>query len=137
MQFSWKACRWIECQSEWIGRHIHHTLCGHGGERAIAINKKEIFSNGYDPENSTIYQFYGCKWHGCPCLESTSDKYQKTLDPENRIRSLGYNIISVWEHENPEVSRRHLQRGFVLYPHYIVYDFEAILKKRNLDRSKT
>ena len=90
-QFSWKACKWIEHQSEEIGRHIHHTLCGHGGERAIKINKKEILVDGYDPQTSTVYQFYECKWHGCPyiaglqrhCLESNSDKYHETINLDN------------------------------------------------------
>ena len=40
-QVSWKACRWIERQSEIIGRHIHHTLYGHGGERCVVIDKKK------------------------------------------------------------------------------------------------
>ena len=30
--FSYAACQWIEKQSELIGKHIHHALCGHGGE---------------------------------------------------------------------------------------------------------
>ena len=42
-------------------------------------------------------------------------------------------MISVWECDNPEVSRKHLQRKFVPYPHYIVFDFEAVFKERNLD----
>ena len=31
-KFSYAACQWIEKQSELIGEHIHHALCGHGGE---------------------------------------------------------------------------------------------------------
>ena len=30
--FSYAACQWIEKQSELTGKHIHHALCGHGGE---------------------------------------------------------------------------------------------------------
>ena len=67
-QFSWKACKWIERQSELCGRYIHHAFCGHGGKRCVVIDKKEILVNGYDPETSTVYKFYGCKWHGCPCI---------------------------------------------------------------------
>ena len=55
-QFSWKACKWIEHQSEHIGRHIYHPLCSHGGKRAIKIDKREILVDGYDLETSTIYQ---------------------------------------------------------------------------------
>ena len=83
-QLSWKACKWFERQCELSGRHIHHALCSHGGERRVVIDKKEILVDRYDPVTSIIYQFYGCKWHGCPCIEgSTSDKYCKTLNLEN------------------------------------------------------
>ena len=41
-QFSWKGCKWIDKQSELIGRHIHHALCGHEGEKCVIIDKKEI-----------------------------------------------------------------------------------------------
>ena len=50
------------------------SLCGHGGERAIKMNKKEMLVDGYDPETSTVYQFYGCKWHGFPCLGATNNE---------------------------------------------------------------
>ena len=45
---------------------------------------------------------------------------------------MGYNVVSVGECENPEVSNRHLQNTFVPYPHYIVFDFEAVLRRLNL-----
>ena len=61
-----------------------------------------------------------------------NDKYQKTLNLENRIRSSGYNVISIWNCENSGLSSKRFQRKFIAYPHYIVYDFEALLKKRNL-----
>ena len=106
-QFSWKACKWIEYQSELIERHIHHALCGHGGERCVIIDKKEILVDGYDTETSTVYQFYRCKWHGCSCLRfDSSSEYNNTLRIENQIRSLGYDVVSVWECQTPELSKR-------------------------------
>ena len=41
-------------------------------------------------------------------------------------------MVSVWECENPEFSRKQLWREFVSYPHFIVYDFEVILEKKDL-----
>ena len=106
------------------------------GTSIMVIDKKEILVNGYNPKTSTVYQFYGCKWHGCPCLAGSdvmsNDKCCKTIHLENRNRSLGYKLVSVWECQNPEFSRRHLQREFVPYPHYIVFDFEAVLRRLNL-----
>ena len=100
----------------------------------MVIDKKEIFADGHNPKTSTVYQFYGCKWHGCHCL-GFSNKYQKTLNLENRIRNSGYNVISVWEHENPRLSRRHFQQKFTPSSHFIIYDFETVLTKRNLDQT--
>ena len=74
--FSYAACQWIEKQSELIGKHIHHALCGHGGEFYVEMLiteeacGKEIPVDGYEPESKTIFQYYGCKWHGCPCQKS-------------------------------------------------------------------
>ena len=45
---------------------------------------------------------------------------------------MGYNIILVWECENPELSRKYFHNKFVSYPHYIVSDFEAVLRRLNL-----
>ena len=40
--FSYAACQWIEKQSELIGEHIHHALCGHGGEFSVKIGEKNF-----------------------------------------------------------------------------------------------
>ena len=40
--FSYAACQWIEKQSELIGEHIHHALCGHGGKFSVKIGKKNF-----------------------------------------------------------------------------------------------
>ena len=72
-KFSYAACQWIEKQSELIGEHIHHALCGHGGEFCAEVLKvegdwgKEIPVDGYGVASKTIFQYYGCEWHGCPC----------------------------------------------------------------------
>ena len=54
------------------------------------------------------------------------------MNLENQIQSLGHNVVLVWECENPDFSNKCLQQEFVPYPHYIVYDFEAIFKKRDI-----
>ena len=140
-QFSFKGCRWIEKQSENIGKHIHHALCSHGGERCVTYKTSEgkeveIMVDGFDPASSTVYQFHGCKWHGCPCQGTPNHpKYQRTIERDNLIRSLGYNVISVWECESPSLSKEFLKKGFIPYPNFIVFDFEAILKKLDLHQT--
>ena len=40
--YSYSACQWIEKQSEIRGCHIHHALCGHGGEREVEMGYKRF-----------------------------------------------------------------------------------------------
>jgi len=52
---------WLERKVKQSGRHIHHAMCGHGGERWI--NGAPV--DGYHLETKTIFQYHGCPWHGC------------------------------------------------------------------------
>ena len=139
--FSYAACQWIEKQSELIGKHIHHALCGHGGEFYVEMLiteeacGKEIPVDGYEPESKTIFQYYGCKWHGCLCQKERysldEERYSKTIDLEKRMEEQGFKIVSVWECEKPELKKMRFKKEFRPYPYFIVYDFEAILEKMN------
>ena len=140
--FSYAACQWIEKQSELIGKHIHHALCGHGGEFSVKIGGKKIFVDGYEPKTRTIFQYHGCKWHGCPCQKSGSSgqsskernsldekKYSKTIELQEKMKEQGFKLFSVWECEKPELKKMELEKEFRPYPYFIVYDFEALHKK--------
>ena len=133
-QFSWKACRWIEHQSKLIGQHIHHALRSHRGESCVVINKQEILVDGFDYKSSTVYQFYGCKWHGCPCntIDREECKYYRTMDIKNQIQGLGHNVVSVGECSHPELPTCQLNEEFIPYPQYIIYNFKAVLAKKDL-----
>ena len=146
--FSYAACQWIEKQSELIGEHIHHALCGHGGEFSVKIGGKKIFVDGYVPKTRTFFQYYGCKWHGCPCRKSGSsersskernsldeERYSKTIYLEEKMKEQGFKLFSVWECEKPELKKMKLEKKFRPYPYFIVYDFEALHKK--LDEKQT
>ena len=146
--FSYAACQWIEKQSELIGKHIHHALCGHGGEFSVKIGGKKIFVDGYEPKTRTIFQYHGCKWHGCPCQKSGSSeqsskernsldekKYSKTIELQEKMKEQGFKLFSVWECEKPELKKMELEKEFRPYPYFIVYDFEALHKK--MDESQT
>ena len=63
-KFSYTACQWIEAQAIETGKHIHHKICGHGGERMVTVlvlNDKggkepaSFLVDGYEPETNTIY----------------------------------------------------------------------------------
>ena len=131
--FSYAACQWIEKQSELIGKHIHHALCGHGGEFSVKIGGKKIFVDGYEPKTRTIFQYHGCKWHGCPCQKERNSldekKYSKTIELQEKMKEQGFKLFSVWECEKPDLKKMELEKEFRPYPYFIVYDLEALHKK--------
>ena len=99
------------------------------------VSGKEIPVDGYEPESKTIFQYYGCKWHGCPCQKERNsldeERYAKTIDLQERMEDQGFKIVSVWECEKPELKKMRFKKEFRPYPYFIVYDFEAILEKMN------
>ena len=96
-KFSYAACQWIEKQSELIGRHIHHALCGHGGEYYVYLyagkekdsRAREIPVDGYEPKSNTIFQYHGCKWHGCKWHGCPCQKRKERNSLEEELRPLG------------------------------------------------
>ena len=58
---SFIGTKWLEWEAKQRGIHIHHARCGHGGERYIF----NFPVDGYHPETNTVFQYYGCYWHGC------------------------------------------------------------------------
>ena len=74
------------------------------------IPKTRYHADGYDHKTNTIYEFHGCYWHGCKkCYpdrdsckvvgKTLDEVYERTMKKEQKIRDLGYNLISVWECE--------------------------------------
>ena len=96
---------------------------------------EDIPVDGYEPESNTIFQYHGCKWHGCPCQKERNsleeERYTKTIDLEKKMKEQEFNLISVWECEKPELKKMRFKKEFRPYPYFIVYDFEAILEKMN------
>ena len=152
--FSYSACQWIEHMSGKTGRHIHHKMCGHGGERQVTVwylnsNGKRDYTtypvDGYEPETRTVYQFHGCKWHGHNCIKdrtsSQRERYLDTLAIDRLIENNGvdtlthknskFNLVTVWECEKPYKKSVKFEKEFRWYPHFIVHDWEAIQKPLN------
>ena len=139
-KFSYAACQWIEAMSEKLGKHIHHKMCGHGGEREVTvkIGEKDYCYpvDGYESESNTVYQYHGCKWHGHTCLESRTNRevkrYCSTMALDAHIVRNGYNLVKVWECEEPERSNKFFDWKFTPYPHFIVFDCEARVIPENV-----
>ena len=62
--FSYAACHWIEKQSELIGEHIHHALCGHGGEFSVTIGKKKILLMDMNRKQELFFNITGVNGTG-------------------------------------------------------------------------
>lgn len=66
--------------------------------------------DGYFPRSNTVVEFHGCYWHGCPRCFAPNERhpklkvlysslYQKTMIRDAKISALGFNLITVWEHD--------------------------------------
>jgi hypothetical protein len=67
--------------------------------------------DGYDPSTNTIYQYHGIYWHGHPSYfdqnklhphyktKTFGDLYKRTLETDNKIIKMGYNLVIRWSHE--------------------------------------
>ena len=97
-KLSYTACQWTEAQAMEAGKHIHHKMCGYGGERMVKAwvlndkGKKEPVSflvDGYEPKTNTVYQFHGCHWHELTYLKDLARRQQKSYKDTCQIDRLG------------------------------------------------
>jgi hypothetical protein len=74
----------------------------------ISTPSKRIKVDAHDHLTNTVYEYLGDYWHGNPLVyesESTNsnnkrkfgDLYKETIERLNLIKSLGYNLIYIWE----------------------------------------
>ena len=79
-----------------------------GSEKKLTIDDKTYKVDGFCEKTNTIYEFYGCFWHGWPncykpnIINSKNQRDMGTLNDltiENRetIKSAGYNHVSTYE----------------------------------------
>jgi hypothetical protein len=84
-------------------------------DRQIRIKKYTV--DGYDVKTNTIYEFNGDFWHGNPEIypadkintkvnKTFGELYQKTLKKEASLKTLGYNVVSIWESDWENEKRR-------------------------------
>lgn len=76
----------------------------------IKIGSKRIVVDGYDPQTNTVYEFNGDFWHGNPLIynpnsynetvnKTFGELYNKTIERENLLKTVGYNLVIKWETE--------------------------------------
>ena len=97
---------WLDYISKKNNIKIQHAL--EGGEKVIKCINNKLKVDGFCESTNTVYEFHGCFWHGCPdCYKpdvinnrNQSDMgtlYNKTQDKNNKITTVGYNLIEMWE----------------------------------------
>lgn len=77
----------------------------------------KLLVDGYCQETNTCYEFHGDIWHGNPKLYQPHEKcnpfskltagelYQKTMERDNTIKSLGYSLEVMWESDYNIISK--------------------------------
>ena len=102
--FSKMSIMWLNYISN--GANIQHAL--NGGEKALTIGDKTYKVDGFCEETNTVYEFYGCFWHGCPncykpnIINSKSQRDMGTLNDQtigkrDTIKNADYNHVSTYE----------------------------------------
>jgi hypothetical protein len=118
-KYSKQQIAWLKFLSVYYNINIQHAE--NGGEYKV----ENIRADGFCPETHTIYEYHGNYWHGNPALynpESINTKvnktfgelYQKTIEREKRIVSLGFKLVTIWETDWLNLNKfvKMLQRKF-------------------------
>jgi hypothetical protein len=119
-----EECNIDEWRGKKITCELHHIDGNRGNNKLENLeiipqkeNQKHAYINGLSPTKkilikdittNTIYEFHGDYWHGNPKKYSCDtinemtkttmgELYAKTLERDDRIRELGYNLIIMWE----------------------------------------
>ena len=81
-------------------------------------------ADGYCKETNTVFEFHGTIFHGDPRLcnqnefnyfgKNYGELYQKTLEREQQIKDLGYNLVVMWEYDWNKINNsiKTIQRKF-------------------------
>jgi hypothetical protein len=122
--YSKPQIKWLDFLSKYYNIDIQHAE--NDGEYVILGSKYN--ADGFCKENNTIYEFHGDYWHGNPIKFDPDDineitkktfkeLYDKTLIRENKIKELGYNLVTIWEYDWKKINRciKILQNKFRKY----------------------
>lgn len=105
-----KQLAWlIHIEETTEGGPIQHKM--NGGE--FRIPGTRYHADGWRPDTNTVYEFHGSMWHGHPTrpeyikdgphpmvkTKTWDQVYQDTLEKEQKIRELGFNLVVIWEHD--------------------------------------
>lgn len=115
-RFSKIAVKWVEEEAKRRRfKNVQHAM--NGGEFWIPGANCRV--DGYHARSRTVFEFHGDAYHGNPERFSPRSRphpfnnmtakqlYKGTMKREQKLRDLGYNVISIWEKDY----RDQLQKG--------------------------
>jgi hypothetical protein len=111
-KYSKQQIQWLECISNLKGIYIQHAL----NNNEYIIPTTNFKADGYCKETNTIYEFHGDYWHGNPKRFDNNkinknvkctfgELYKNTLLREEQIKSLGYNLVVMWESDWNKINK--------------------------------
>ncbi|KAG5873123.1 hypothetical protein JTB14_031627 [Gonioctena quinquepunctata] len=114
---------WEECQRS---IDIQHTV------KAQEVQIAGVKVDGYCEDTNQVFEFEGCYYHGCHhCFKHQIDaplnkepsetlnlRYEATMPKKDRLKSLGYDVIEMWEcdFKNRLADNKELQEYVENYP---------------------
>lgn len=104
--------QWLELLSNLYNINIQHAM----NEGEFTIPTTRYKADGYCEETNTIYEFHGDYFHGNPkifkpeemnklCKATHGELYQKTLEKEQKIKELGFNLVVMWESDWAKINK--------------------------------
>ena len=92
-KYSRESLQWLDYVAKTTGAKIRHATNHPHGEKRI----DDFSVDGFDEETKTCYCYHGCYVHGHDCSERFNNpkKWQKTKDREQKLRDLGFNVVSM------------------------------------------
>ena len=110
--FSKAQIQWLEFISKLNNINIQHVI--NRGE--FRIPSTRYLADGYCEETNTIFEYHGDYYHGNPkifkpeeinklCKLTHGELYQKTLEKEQKIKELGYNLVIIWESDWKKINK--------------------------------
>jgi hypothetical protein len=101
------AIRWLQHEAKKRRIKIEHAE--NGGEYRIPGTR--LLVDGFHRHSNTVFEFHGDAYHGNPdvygprshpnpySIKTASQLYKATVKRENLIKSLGYNLVVMWQYD--------------------------------------
>jgi hypothetical protein len=105
-RFSEDALSWLGVMEAFYKTNIKHIA--NGGEYMIPGTRYK--ADGYSHQLNIVFEYYGDAFHGNPKVydcnkvfiknqKTYGEMYEQTIKREDLIKSLGFNIVSIWERD--------------------------------------